>query len=90
MNTDTVKWHFADAQQMVHGSPNKLSAAAFDIADKKSGSFNAEIFSLLGNNASGINAFGRYKDSNLFVINTIVLYFMVCIFKHTYRSSLLE
>jgi hypothetical protein len=61
MNTDTVKWHFADAQQMARGSTNKLSAAAFDIADKKAGCFNAANFSFLGNNANGINVFGRKK-----------------------------
>jgi hypothetical protein len=61
MNTDTVKWHFADAQQMVPGSINKLSAAAFDIADKKAVYFNAANFTFLGNNANGINAFGRKK-----------------------------
>ncbi len=88
MNTDTVEWHFADARQMVRGSTNKLSATAFDIADKKAGCFNAANFSLLGNNANGVNAFGRRNDSKLFIINTIILYFMVCKFKHTYRSSL--
>ncbi len=61
MNTDTVKWHFADARQMVRGSTNRLSAAAFDIADKKAVCFNAANFLLLGNNANGINVFGRKK-----------------------------
>ncbi len=59
MNTDTVEWHFVDAWQMVRGSTNNLSAVAFDIADKNAGSFNAANFSLLGNNANGINAFSR-------------------------------
>jgi hypothetical protein len=90
MNTDTVRWHFVDARQMVRRSTNKLSAIAFDVADKKAGCFNAANFLLLGNNANGIYAFVRKKDSNLFIINTIVLYFMVCIFKHTHCSSLPE
>jgi hypothetical protein len=60
-NTDTVEWHFADAKQMVGRSTNKLTAAAFDIADKKASTFNATKFSLLGNNANGVNAFSRQK-----------------------------
>jgi hypothetical protein len=36
MNTDTVEWYFGNARQMVGGSTNKLIAAGFDNADKKS------------------------------------------------------
>ena len=62
MNTDTVEWHFADARQMVGGSTNKLTAAAFDQADKKASTFNAAKFALGGNNKTGDNPFGRKEQ----------------------------
>jgi hypothetical protein len=61
MNTDTVEWFFGDARQMVGGSTNKLTAAGFDRADKKASTFNAARFSLVGNNSTGDNIFGRNK-----------------------------
>jgi hypothetical protein len=44
---------------MVGGSTNKLTAAGFDRADKKASTFNAAKFSLVGNNSTGANMFGR-------------------------------
>ncbi len=61
MNTDTVEWFLGDAQQMVGSSTNKLTAAGFDRADKKASTFNAAKFSLVGNNSTGDNIFGRNK-----------------------------
>ena len=61
MNTDTVEWFFGDARQMVGGSTNKLTAAGFNRADKKASTFNAAKFSLVGNNSTGDNIFGRNK-----------------------------
>jgi len=61
MNTDTVKWFFGDARQMVGGSTHKLTAAGFDRADKKASTFNAAKFSLVSNNSTGDNIFGRNK-----------------------------
>ena len=61
MNTDTVEWFFGDAQQIVGGSTNKLTAAGFDRADKKASTFNAAKFSLVGNNSTGDNIFGMKK-----------------------------
>ena len=52
---------FGDARQMVGGSTNKLTAAGFDRADKKASTFNAAKFSLVGNNSTGANMFGRNK-----------------------------
>ena len=46
---------------MVGGSTNKLTAAGFDRADKKESTFNAAKFSLVGNNSTGDNIFGRNK-----------------------------
>ena len=59
MNTDTVEWFFGDARQTVGGSTNKLTAAGFDRADKKASTFNAAKLSLVGNNSTGSNMFGR-------------------------------
>ncbi len=59
MNTDTVKWFFGDARQMVGGSTNKLTAAGFDRADKKASTFSAIKLALVGNNSTGGNMFGR-------------------------------
>ena len=61
MNTDTVECFFGDARQMVGGSSNKLTAAGFDQADKKASTFNYAKFSLVGNNSTGHNVFGRNK-----------------------------
>ena len=61
MNTDTVECFFGDARQMVGGSTNKLTAAGFNRADKKASTFNAAKFSLVGNNSTGANMFGRNK-----------------------------
>jgi hypothetical protein len=61
LNTDTVEWVFGNARQMVGGSSNKLSAAGFDRADKKASTFNLAKFSLVGNNSTGHNVFGRNK-----------------------------
>jgi hypothetical protein len=61
MNTDTVEWFFGDSRQMVGGSTNKLTAAGFDHVDKKASTFNAAKFSLVGNNWTGDNIFGRNK-----------------------------
>jgi len=61
MNTDTVEWFFGDARQIVGGSTNKLTAAGFERASKKASTFNAAQFSLVGNNATGANMFGRNK-----------------------------
>jgi hypothetical protein len=61
LNTDTVEWFFGNARQMVGGSSNKLSAAGFDQADKKASTFNLAKFSLVGNNSTGHNVFGRNK-----------------------------
>jgi hypothetical protein len=61
MNTDTMEWVFGDARQMVGGSTNTLTAAGFDRADKKVSTFNAAKFSLVGNNSTGANMFGRNK-----------------------------
>jgi hypothetical protein len=46
---------------MVGGSINKLTAAGFDSANKKASTFNAANFSLVGNNSTGDNIFGRNK-----------------------------
>jgi hypothetical protein len=46
---------------MVGGSSNKLTAAGFDQADKKASTFNYAKFSLVGNNSTGHNVFGRNK-----------------------------
>ncbi len=43
------------------GSTNKLTAAGFDRADKKASTFNAAKFSLVSNNSTGDNIFGRNK-----------------------------
>jgi hypothetical protein len=56
-----VEWFFCDARQMVGGSSNKLTAAGFDQADKKASTFNYAKFSLVGNNSTGHNVFGRNK-----------------------------
>ena len=61
LNTDTVEWHFADARQMVGGSTNKLTARKMDQADKQASTFNNAKFSLVGNNCTGDNHFGRAK-----------------------------
>ena len=61
MNTDTVEWFFGDARQMVGGSTKKLTSAGFDRADNKASAFNAAKFSLVGNNLTGDNIFGRIK-----------------------------
>ena len=61
MNTDTVECFFGDARQMCGGSTNKLTAAGFNRADKKASKFNAAKFSLVGNNSTGDNIFGRNK-----------------------------
>ena len=53
---------FWRARQMVGGSTNKLTAAGFDRADKKASTFNAAEFSLVGNNSTGANMFGRKKN----------------------------
>ncbi len=46
---------------MVGGSTKKLTLAGFDRADKKASAFNAAKFSLVGNNLTGDNIFGRIK-----------------------------
>ena len=46
---------------MVGGSTNKLTAAGFDHADKKASTFSSAKFSLVGNNSTGDNIFGRNK-----------------------------
>ena len=46
---------------MVGGSTNKLAVEGFDQADKKASTFNAAKFSLVGNNSTGSNMFGRKK-----------------------------
>jgi hypothetical protein len=61
MNTDTVECFFGDARQMLGGSSNKLTAAGFDRVDKKASMFNHARFSLVGNNSTGHNVFGRNK-----------------------------
>jgi hypothetical protein len=38
-----------------------LTAAGFDRADKKTSTFNAAKFTLVGNNLTGDNIFGRNK-----------------------------
>ena len=53
------RWFFGDARQMVGGSTNKLTAAGFDLVDKKASTFNAAKFSLVGDNLIGDNIFGR-------------------------------
>jgi hypothetical protein len=62
-NTNTVEWFFGDAWQRVGGSMNKLTVAGFDRANKKASTFNAAKFSLVGNNTTGDNMFGRNKNS---------------------------
>jgi hypothetical protein len=46
---------------MVGGSTNKLTAAGFNRVDKKASTFNATKFSLVGNDSTGGNTFGRNK-----------------------------
>jgi hypothetical protein len=46
---------------MVGGSTNKLTVAGLNHADKKASTFNAAKFSLVGNNSTGDNIFGRNK-----------------------------
>jgi hypothetical protein len=46
---------------MVGGSTNKLTVAGLNRADKKASTFNAAKFSLVGNNSTGDNIFGRNK-----------------------------
>jgi hypothetical protein len=52
---------FGNARQMVGGSSNKLTATGFDRVDKKASTFNYAKFSLVGNNSTGCNMFGRNK-----------------------------
>ncbi len=61
MNTDAVECIFGDAQQMVCGSTNKLTAAEFDRSDKQASTFNAAKFVLVGNYSTGGNMFRRNK-----------------------------
>ena len=61
MNTDTVEWHFGDIRQMALGSTNKMTACSANSGDKKAMTFEAAKASLVGNNASGANHFGRQK-----------------------------
>jgi hypothetical protein len=44
---------------MVGGSTNKLTVAGFNQADKKASTFNAAKFSLVGNNSTEANMFGK-------------------------------
>jgi hypothetical protein len=46
---------------MVGGSTNKLTVAGFDRADKKASTFDSAKFSLVDNNSTGANMFGRNK-----------------------------
>ena len=46
---------------MVGGSTNKLTAAGFDHVDEKASTFNVAKCSLIGNNSTGDNIFGRSK-----------------------------
>jgi hypothetical protein len=46
---------------LVGCSTNKLTVAGFNRADKKASTFNAAKFSLVGNNSTGANIFGRNK-----------------------------
>jgi hypothetical protein len=62
MNMDTVEWHFGNARQMVGRSTNKLTAASFDIADKKAGTFNMANMAIVGNNSLGANIFASKKQ----------------------------
>jgi hypothetical protein len=61
---------------MVGGSTNKLTAAGFDRADKKASTFNAAKFSLVGNNSTGANIFGRSKNSRLLLLVITVIKFV--------------
>jgi hypothetical protein len=46
---------------MVGGRTNKLTEAGFNREDKKASTLNAAKFSLVGNNSTGDNIFGRNK-----------------------------
>ena len=46
---------------MVGGSTNKSTLAGFDCAHKKASTIDAAKFSLVGNNPTGNNMFGRNK-----------------------------
>ncbi|KAL9182387.1 hypothetical protein ACHAXT_013039 [Thalassiosira profunda] len=61
MNTDTVEWTFGDFRGMAMGSTNKMTARGATRAGKKANAFNAAKYSLVGNNATGANHFGRQK-----------------------------
>jgi len=65
MTLPTLKMHRAawlgQRVDMRGGSTNKLTAAGFERASKKASTFNAAQFSLVGNNATGANMFGRNK-----------------------------
>jgi hypothetical protein len=61
---------------MVGGSTNKLTAAGFDRADKKASTFNAAKFSLVGNNSTGDNIFGRNKNSRLLLLVITIIKFV--------------
>jgi hypothetical protein len=69
---------------MVGGSTNKLTAVGFDQVDKAASTFNAAIISLVGNNSTGANIFGRNKDSTF--LNTIII--CVCRLKNIIPSRL--
>jgi hypothetical protein len=69
---------------MVGGSTNKLMEVGFDQADKAASTFNAAIISLVGNNSTGANIFGRNKDSTF--LNTIFI--CVCRLKNIIPSRL--
>jgi hypothetical protein len=62
MNTNTVEWHFGNARQMVGRSTNKLTAAGFDNADKKTSTFNTANMAIVGNNSPGVNIFDSKKQ----------------------------
>ncbi len=61
MNTDTVRWLFLDALQMVGCNTNKLTAAWFDQANKKVSTFNAAKFLFVGNISTGANMARKNK-----------------------------
>ncbi len=64
---------------MVGGSTTKLTVAGFIHADKKASTFNAAKLSLVSNNLTGDNIFGRNKRwEKLENIHAFVLFNSVC------------
>ena len=61
MNTGTVGEFFGDAQQMVGGETNRMTAGAMNSAGKKAQAHNAAKIDTVDNNTTGKASFSREK-----------------------------